>query len=261
MTRLLLPLLLFFAGIHALAQPVKNLPTQLTLAATDWCPFSCVPSNSPKQPGIISEYLDQLLQQHNISLNIKFLPWSRALVEANNGSVDGLLTVVPEESNHLLLPKTPTAYYTDCFFVRPNEIWRYGDHRSLDQVNIAYVQDYGYNEPLHSHIRSADNTARVFEVSGADPGRRMVQLVLAGRADAMVEERLVAAWAQKQATKKLGQPHSLKAAGCLNSNPFYLAISPDLPASKELLQLFDRILKQPENLQLLRKITQSYLAD
>lgn len=261
MTRLLILFLLFASSFHGRTQPTDSLPSQLTLAATDWCPFSCSPSGSPHRPGIISEYLSQILKQHNITLNIKFLPWSRALVEANNGTVDGLLTVVPEETGHLLMPKTATANYTDCFFVRPDENWRYRDSASLKRVKIAYVQDYGYNEPLHSHIHDPGNTARLFEVSGADPSRRMVRLVQAGRADALIEEQLVAAWAQKQATKKLYQPTPLKSAGCLNSNPFYLAISPDLPASKALIQLFDRVLQQPESLELLEKITQSYIAD
>lgn len=260
MTRLLILFLLLTTGIQGRTQPATPLPEQLTLAATDWCPFSCSPSTSPQHPGIISEYLSQLLSQHNITLNIKFLPWSRALVEANNGTVDGLLTVVPEETGQLLMPATPTANYTDCFFVHPDKQWHYRNSDSLGQVKIAYIQDYGYNEPLHSHIHNPANASRLFEVSGAYPSRRMVRLVLAGRAGAMIEEQFVAAWTSQNTTSSLYPQRPLKRAGCLDSNPFYLAISPNLPASKRLIQLFDRILKQPENLKLLDRITQSYIA-
>lgn len=275
---LLLSILCIYITLPANAQEFghSSLPNQLTFAATHWCPYSCAPDNpagsdqSNNKPGIISEYLTQLLEDNGIQLTIRFLPWSRALAEANNGAVDGLLTVVPEESGILLMPKVPTTRYQDCFFVAPESNWQYKGKESLPNVRLAYIQDYGYNEPLHSYIQNTDNAANLFEVSGAKPSQRLVRLVQAGRADALIEEKRVTRWAQHQQHhhQRQLQHHNqqkektvaLKQAGCLESKPFYVAITPQHPQAQQLLQLFNTLLSRPEHTTELQQYIDQYLS-
>ncbi|WP_419810938.1 hypothetical protein [Bacterioplanoides sp.] len=257
--------LFFLFPVYALS---TGLPQQLTLAATHWCPYSCSPDNHPltssaaAKPGIVSEYLSQQLSHNGIELQIRFLPWSRALAEANSGTVDGLLTAVPEESGELLLPDVPISTYQDCLFTHPDSQWHYQGLSSLSEVRLAYIQDYGYNEPVHSYILNPANREQLFEVSGADPGHRLVRLVMAGRADVLIEEKRVTQWAQQTVQLDLSDTPSfppLRQAGCLEAKPFYLAINPQHPSADALIQLFNRLFSDTDHPAEFQKITEQYL--
>jgi len=241
-------LLLTSTGSNATEQT-----SPLVLAATDWCPYSC--SDSPHGRGIVADYLTEVFEQAGIALDIRFLPWSRALVAANTGIVDGLLTAVAEEAPQLLLPKTATMFYQDCFFVKASDSWYFDGEESLHNIRLAYIKDYGYNEPVNSYLLNPPQQARFFEVTGADPSLRLIRLIHAGRADALIEEKRVASWANARLNSSNQQ---LKQAGCLEGNPIYVALNPQKPHSTKIIKLLNEVLQRPDNLRRLEQLTQRY---
>ena len=250
------PLLtLIFLSLPTLADPAApadKLPDQITLAATHWCPYSCDPQQTAGRSGIISEYLTELLARHQVRLEIRFLPWSRALAQARGGVVDGLLTAVPDEAPELTFVDSATAFYQDCFYVAENSDWQYQSAASLDAVRLAYIKDYGYDEPLASHIKQSANT---LEVLGSEASQRMALLVRGGRAQAMVEDHWVARWEQQNGRHNT----QLKNAGCLQKNPFYLAFNSDKPYILNLLKLLNKELADAANQQRLQQLARPYL--
>ena len=239
--------------LSSMRSNATELPSQLLLAATDWCPYSC--SDSQHGRGIVADYLTKVFEQAGIALDIRFLPWSRALIAANTGAVDGLLTAVAEEAPQLLLPQTATMLYQDCFFVKPSDSWHFDGIESLHNVRLAYIKDYGYNEPVNSYLLNPPQQARFFEVTGADPSLRMIRLIHAGRADVLIEEKRVASWASARLNDR---NQHLKQAGCLQGNPFYVALNPQAPLATEIIRLLNEVLQHPNNLQLLEQLTQRY---
>ena len=87
-------------------KPVLAADKSLTLASTDWCPYVC-PAEEPR-PGIVAEYLTELLARQGVTLKVEHYPWSRAVYLASRGSVDGLLTAAPGEAPGMLFSKQPT---------------------------------------------------------------------------------------------------------------------------------------------------------
>ncbi|MCH2055972.1 MAG: hypothetical protein MK214_05025 [Thalassotalea sp.] len=83
--------------------------TQLTLATTTWCPYTCASDNY--EHGIIGEYVTQVLTQANVDVKIASYPWSRAIALANSQQVDGLHTSMPVEAPDLLFSSHPISSY------------------------------------------------------------------------------------------------------------------------------------------------------
>lgn len=49
-----------------------DIPSSIKLAATDCCPYTC---DSKQEPGIVVEYLQEILAHYDIALDIRYLPW------------------------------------------------------------------------------------------------------------------------------------------------------------------------------------------
>lgn len=214
MGRYLLMLLLMIAS----ASHGNTLPTQITLATTNWCPYAC--EDSEEYPGIIYDYITKLLNQKDIQVTIKFYPWARAIELANSGKVDGLLTAVQSEAPNLIFTTIPTDHYQMCFFTRPESTWSFENNRSLEAIRFGVIDGYGYGDPVDTYLKGSPNNID----SIASGGIATLNGMLASkRFDAFIDDSKVVRWSLK------GQFKHLRVAGCLEKNPFYLAINPNRP--------------------------------
>lgn len=222
----------------------------LTLASTDWCPYVC--QGSAQRPGIITEYLTELLARQGISLKVEHYPWSRAIYLAEKGTLDGLLTAAPGEAPGLLLSRQPTWTYQVCFFTRQSSHWRYASIASLPDIRLGYMQGYGYGEPLDSYLAEPASADRLQAVSGNQVIGRLTGMLRAGHVDSIVEDRLVVGWA-------LRGEAPLREAGCLPAQPFYLALNPGKPGHAQWLQQLESALADPANQARLDELAARYL--
>lgn len=244
-----------FISLFAIADNSKKIPSTITLASTNWCPYSC---DQQDHKGIVFDYLQQILKQQGIALEVEHLPWSRAINQANKGErIHGLLTAVEQEAPKLSLSHTPIMPYQVCFFGAPEQQWRYQTAFSLEGLNqfLGVIQDYAYGEPVDSYINNHKTAGNIVLLSGDNGVLRLIQLLQLKRIDVFVEEKNVTLHALSSASS-LQQIENL---GCMNEIPFYIAINPKLPWAESFLVMINKQLGLSENKALLKQITQSYI--
>lgn len=238
-------------GLTLLAgAPVLAAGNSLTLASTDWCPYVC--SADAQRPGIVTEYLTELLARQGVALKVEHYPWSRAVYLASRGSVDGLLTAAPGEAPGMLFAQQPTWTYQVCFFTRTDSPWLFHDTASLRGRSLAYMQGYAYGPALDRYLSDPANAAGMRPISGNQVTDRLIAMLRAGRVDSIVEDRLVMGWSLR------GQP-PLREAGCMAPQPFYLALTPGHAANARLLVQLESALADPQNQARLSELAGQYL--
>jgi polar amino acid transport system substrate-binding protein len=200
---------------------LSNAQKTLTLATTNWCPYTC--DFNGNTHGLVGEILENVLLAEGINLKIEYYPWSRAIQLANLNKVDGLLTVTREESPDLIFSKSPIGSYQMCFYTKNTNTWLYQADLNLGSNKLAIVQDYGYGEPLDTYINENKNR-NLLTISGDDSANRLIQILKLGRADIIIEDNKVVQWSM---IKNNVESSNIKKAGCLNEQPFYLALSPN----------------------------------
>ena len=246
MFKILAPVLLatLLSGVCAAS------PRTLTLATTQWCPYTC--GELSETENLIGTYLTELFTKHNLKLKIESYPWARAIQLAESGVVDGLLTAVKSEAPSLRFTSEPTGYYQVCFYTY-DSAWRFESIADLTGKVLGVIRDYGYTPDIDRYVASQEDSGRIETVGGSLSTQRLIRMLQAGRIDALVEDRLVLASVLNQ----LGpQPIHLFEAGCAQAQPFYLALSPDLEGVDTILTLLNSELASKQNQQRLnQKIT------
>lgn len=186
-TRFLLALL-FLVGATAAAQTPAG---RIRLASLEWAPY--VGANLPQQ-GYAADVVRSACARSGYSVEIDFLPWARAVIEALRGNYDGLM---PEYFDH---SREGSFVYSAPFPGGPVGLYRRRDRaidfrtdprrnmnqalRELIGLRIGVVRDY---------LNTADFDRADFltKVEAASDEANLDQLV-AGRVDLIVADREVA---------------------------------------------------------------------
>ena len=226
-----------------------DLPKSITLASTDWCPYVC--ENQAHKPGIIHEYLTQVLKDKGIELKVEFNQWHESVKKADLGQVAGLLTATPEEAPSLLFTQTQTADYQVCFITRSDSKWLYKGDQSLSKVKLGSIKGYGYGDEVDQYIKdhNGDSNMRILEQGGIE---QLNDMLFSEEIDTYLDDSLVVLWLLQNSNIKV------KLAGCLQRHPFYLAVNPRFPWAKDFIKLMNEALSDNVNLQLLNAIKQKY---
>ncbi|WP_286240848.1 substrate-binding periplasmic protein [Neptuniibacter halophilus] len=240
------------------SHPLAAQQTLLRLAATDWCPYTC----AGPQPGIVADYVTEILARHQIRTEITMLPWSRAIAEANEAShIDGLLTAVPSESPDLFYTRTPTMSYQVCFYTREDSNWRYQTPASLSSYlgRLGYIAEYSYGEEIDRFLSEQETNNRVMELKGANALVRLLKLLHQGRVSTIIEDSKIVSWTLVSHEFHKLPDKGFRIAGCLAEQPFYLALNGAHPDNDKILEILNRAFADPENLKLRHTIEDRYL--
>ena len=224
---------------------------KLTLATTTWCPYTCV--GESQGSNIIGDYVAEVLAQEGIQLVVESFPWSRAIKFAEQGQVDGLLTATHAEAPSLSFTEQPTGFYQVCFFTNRTNAWRYSPPLNLTQQTLGALKDYGYNDVLDRYITQPYQD--VVTLAGDNGLSRLISLLSKGRVDVIVADPLVLSW---QLRKENLQENAIVNAGCMDKQPFYLALSRHYQNHAVLLQKLNRAFSRAENQQKLEHTLQKY---
>jgi polar amino acid transport system substrate-binding protein len=222
----------------------------IRLATTEWCPYTCVEKSAADN--IIGRYLEAVFKQKDIDLDIESFPWSRSIQLAESGNVNGLLTAVNSEAPTLLFTTTPTDYYQVCFYTISSN-WIYAEPLNLGENRLGIIQNYGYTPEIDQYI--AGNAQQVgFEVLGGPRStQRLLKMLVSGRVDIIVEDKLVLLREAQLAGIDLS---TVRNVGCAEAQPYFLALHPEFAGAPKIIQWLNTALASDENIALLNQFKQ-----
>ena len=193
-----------FLSLFAVESAAKKI---LTLATTDWCPYTC--DYQGHKHGLVGDKLEKILSKYGITLSVISYPWSRAIDLANQGKVDGLLTASHSEAPELHFSASPIGWYQMCFYTSTSNAWRYDGTMKFGNNILAIIQNYGYGEPLDSYIKNKPDA--LLSITGANTTKRLIELLLKDRANIIIEDSAVLDWFS---AKQSINTENIKKSGC-----------------------------------------------
>ncbi|TDR76625.1 transporter substrate-binding domain-containing protein [Paludibacterium purpuratum] len=220
----------------ALAAPSARV---VKIASDDWCPYICADHNKIVG-GFLVDLTEQALALQQYELKSVFLPLNRAMIMAEEGLIDGVYA--PALDNRLRLSK-PMAYSRACFYTLKDNEWQYHDLKSLHDVTIGVIADYGYDGGPFDRLLAAPTSHGVlFDFNkGQTAGETNLSKLLTKRYPVMLEHQAV----MDHLTDRLGVSSQIRKAGCLEQ-PLMLVIgiAKRNPAASNLIRAIDTGLDQ-----------------
>jgi polar amino acid transport system substrate-binding protein len=220
------------------------------LAADIWHPYSC---EDPARPGFLTEIASQALASRGHDPSYTVRPWSRAIMEARAGRVDGLIGSPVGELPDFIYPECNLGTSRTTFYVRPGTDWHYAGVESLEGQRVGIVEGYPYGEPLDTEIR--EHPERFAKSWGEGAVVINLRALAAGRVGIVAEDPL----AVEEFLRETGQPGLFVAAGALEEAlRISVAFQPASPRSKEYAADLCAGIKDLERTGKLKEILQRY---
>lgn len=225
---------------------------KLILAADLWPPFNGEPGSTNE--GILVEIAKLSLQGYEIEY--KIIPWSRALKEARDGKIHGVVGAAKADAPDFIFPSEPQSRLINSFFYVSD--WEFQGLKSLEGKILGVMQDYTYGdlitgENLDEYIKQGKG---IETLVGDSPLESAIKMLLAGRIDVVVEHP----YTFMEALKRLGEdPTRIKSINSVTKpQDLYIAFSPSLPQSKKLAELVSLGTKDLRDSGKLAKILERY---
>ncbi len=135
------------------AMPVRATPT-LTVATDLWPPFRILQADGRLQ-GLDMDILRRLQQASGIELQVRRMPWGRALKQMQTGQVDLMIGLAYTAERAQFIDYLQPAYYQcwPAFYGQPVNVARIHQYRDLQGVKVGYVLNSAYFEPFNSDSR------------------------------------------------------------------------------------------------------------
>ena len=243
--------LLCFHPVHA---------ETITINFDDWCPYSCVTPETPERPdfqkpGYELEIIHAIFIKRGIRFNYRFLPWARAIKEAELGRLDALLSPSKEEAPGLVFPKEEIGMLEWCFYTRKDSTWTYRGVASLRRVCLGVLLGNDFGPKIGAYISQNRRNSKLILVEYSD---NWIELQLKklemGRVSAVLDEPVTLDYY----IKLNGLSGRFRKAGCLERVKMYVAFSPENPRAKQYAQMFDKGIRKLRKTGALEEILSSY---
>jgi polar amino acid transport system substrate-binding protein len=152
----------------------------LNLAATEYPPFY---GKELKDHGFITEIIATAFERSGYQIDVKFLPWKRALEKTKDGAYDGLFTVwYREEREQWFVYSDPLPANEIGFYKRVADEISFTNYQDLQPYRIGVVRGYvnppGFDEAELKTIVVVDDETNF---------RKLAK----GRIDLVLTDRLV----------------------------------------------------------------------
>ena len=246
--------LLFLFGMFATGSPAE--PYTLTLEGDSWPPY--VISSSQGGNGSIVDVAMEALARAGYKIDFLATPWTRAIKDTENGTVDGAVGIYfsEAEEHHFVVPEEELGLSVNKFYVIKGNAWRYTGTTSLEHITLGIIDSYDYGEinPYIADKRNA-NSIRIAVVFGDKALQKNFLKLLAGRIDALVEDQAVVLYIASQ----MGISDKIEEAGVsLPANKVGIAFSPKKPMAKEYAKALASGIRQLRASGDLQKILDAY---
>ena len=198
---------------------------EILLRADEWCPYNCAPTG--EKQGFMLDIANEIFANAGHSIDYQLRPWSRAIQEAREGRIYGIIGAVPSEVPDFIFPEQEFAESTMVFWVNAENPWRYTGLDSLKGIRIAVIDQYSYGEALDAYINAHREEKGVRVSYGEGAFANNLKLLQRGLVDAIAADRDVMSYYLYER----GEQHQLVNAGEINAAPIYIAFSPAHPES------------------------------
>ncbi len=187
----------FLLFIAVSAVPVRA--ETIFMAMENDCPYSCDVRQEGRN-GFIQDILKTIFEKNGNTLEVKLLPWQRALNAFNlqQGELDGMIGMKahPVREGIAVFPEQPIAQYTHWFYARKDAPflaeWKYTGPDSLDGIRLGAVRGWNYcDEALTRYIQNGQPPL-VQALHGKAPAERNFSKLLGRRIDLWVANQFVA---------------------------------------------------------------------
>ncbi|MBW0295000.1 amino acid ABC transporter substrate-binding protein [Shewanella xiamenensis] len=228
-------LLLFLVSHQAKAQESQNVTQSsssqtVTLAAEDsWPPFA----NQFGQ-GISHRLIEAAFKQAHIEVNSLVVPYSRALMMAEKGAVDGVFNVTREASTEqrFVFGDMPLFVAKASFYQRKQRSLLAENKWQIPKgSNVGVIKSYEYGDEFPELVKQ-----RQLNIVTVATQQQLINLLLIGRIDAAVMFDLVA----QENLQKMGVSDEVIAAFDNHSSQIYLAFSKENPKAALLAKALDQ---------------------
>ncbi len=250
--RILTLLSLFIATSLGFAETKNN--KTLIVAADEWCPYNCVPGSA--QPGYIIEVLREVFSKHNINVEYRVLPWKRALLSAENGTIDAAVGAVKGNHGRNIIGSENLGFDETVFVVRKGEVFEFKTQNVLDNKVVGVIIDYTYDNHgvIDSYIElRKKNKDRVYTIHQEQPLNSLYEMLLRSRIDIFPENKYVA----KYVANKRNDINKVEFVTTGKGDEIYVAFTPNSEGRENAKKLDKGIIELRKNGKL-KKILNQY---
>ncbi|PZR34714.1 MAG: amino acid ABC transporter substrate-binding protein [Ectopseudomonas oleovorans] len=210
---------------------------QVRLTNGEWPPYL---GETLPHHGVASRIVAEAFALQGVEVQWEFHPWVRSLKMAEQGLRDGsavwLANAEREQRFHISEPVVESGYY---LFHRKAHAFDWDDLEDLRGLRIAGTRGYDYGEAFER--AEAAGELKVMRLTSDEQGLRQL---LAGRIDLFPVDKVVGfdllyqkfSAAERQRLSFHRKP--------LRSDSLHLLLSREVPGNAELMQRFNRGLKQ-----------------
>ena len=239
--------------IHSISYSDTKL--DVTLAADDWCPFTCDPA-TPQGKGVLYDVLDEALKGQSYAINYQFINWARATALMKKNKIDGLIGVYETDFPELLLTKHPAMVSQDCFYALSSnqslKDWTFKKLDSINQLKVGIINGYGYGELIDQFKVSKEGKEKFIEASGDDPLMQNIKKLEKNRVQVILENRMVI----DHLRSKNSELH-LSEKGCLDPKKIYIGFTNN-QKNKDIIKKIDVFLESPHSANKINSIKAKY---
>lgn len=177
----------------------------------------------------------EIFSPHNITIDYRIVPWSRAVEGTTKGEYTGAVGASRNDAPALVFPEEELARNALSFWVKKGNPWRFTGPDSITSISLGLITGYDYREWLSAYATAnRQNANRVQFVFGENPMELNLHKLLAGRIDALVDSEA----AVRFAASRLRVLDSIELAGKDDViSPCYIAFSPANPRSPDYARI------------------------
>lgn len=161
---------------------------EVKLRADSWCPYNCAPG---ARPGYLVEIAKAALEPAGHKVDYALMPWTDTLAATRAGTVTAAVGATHSEAGDLVYPKTPLGLSRPTLVIRKGKEtkdFKVTNLESLKSLRFGSIKDYFYSDAVNAFIDANKGSPNMVQVSGDDVTEELVNMLIDGKIDAMVED-------------------------------------------------------------------------
>lgn len=157
MNRLFITIIIIFFNYAVYGQSNSE-KIKLVIGTLEWAPYT---SSKLLNDGFFSEICSRTFRKAGYTVVLKYLPWKRALLMAENGYVDCLYAAYYKKDREIYFYYSkPIDYVLNTFVTRKNYIPKYNTLKDLSTSTIGTIRGYAYTKEFDNATYLKKEAAR-----------------------------------------------------------------------------------------------------